>query len=81
MQFSVTESNGTTYKGTKIQIKNTIFSVVIVSGKHNYITIRKETANPFKTMGKQFANFDEAIANYKNAEMKLQLLKIELGLN
>jgi hypothetical protein len=80
MEFSISESNGTTYKGTKLKIKNTIFSVVIAEGKSNYINIRKETANPFKTMGKYFANFDEAVANYKGAEMKLQLLKLELGL-
>ena len=80
MTFNITKTNGTTYKGTKIQVKNTIFSVVIAEGKSNYIAIRKETANPYKTIGKQFANFDEAVLNYKSAEMKLQLLKLELGL-
>jgi len=70
----------TNYETKKIKIKNTIFSVVIASGLNNYVSIRKETNNPFKTLGKQFTNFDEAIKNYKSASMKVELLKLQMNL-
>jgi hypothetical protein len=70
----------TNYETKKIQIKKTIFSVVIASGFNNYVSIRKETNNPFKTLGKQFPNFDEAIKNYKSAAMKVELLKLQMNL-
>jgi hypothetical protein len=73
----ITESNGTTYKGTEIKVKNTRFHVTIASGKSNYINILKLTANPYGYAGKRFNNFDEAIANYKNTTMKIELLKLE----
>ena len=70
----------TIYKSSKFQIGKTIWSLVQASGKSNYVAIRKETSNPFKTLGKEFANFDEAIKNYKNPQMKLEILKIEMDL-
>ena len=72
-----TEANGTTYQGATIKIKNTIYSVVIASGKFNYVNILKKTANPFGYAGKQFDDFDAATINYKNASMKVELLKLE----
>ena len=71
----------TTYTTNKIKINKTVFSVLVAKGGFNYVAIRKETNNPFKTLGKQFSNFDEAIKNYKNANMKVELLKLQLGLN
>ena len=69
----------TTYNTIAITVKGNIFSITIASGLNNYIAIRKETNNPYKTLGKQFSNFDEAQQNYKCAEMKTALLKLELG--
>ena len=71
---------GTTYTTTEIKIVNTIYNVMVADGKFNYVSVRKVTANPFATLGKEFKNFDEAIAHYKNPQMKVELLKIELGL-
>lgn len=79
--MTITEINGATYKTTKITIgKKTIFSVMVVSGKYNYISVKKETANPFGLLGKEFKSFDEAVSHYKNPQMKLELTKIELGI-
>lgn len=75
--MEVTESNGTIYRGTEIKVKNTRYHVTIASGKNNYVNILKLTANPFGYAGKRFNNFDEAIANYKNPSMKVELLKLE----
>ena len=77
---TLTESineNGTTYQGAKIQIKNTIYEVVVVTGKSNYININKKTANPFGYGGKYFNDFDHASRNYKSASMKVALLELE----
>jgi hypothetical protein len=73
--------NGTTYTTTKIEIKGNIYSVMVVKGKFNYINVSKLTNNPFRTIGKNFNNFDEAVLNYKSAEMKIELLKIECNIN
>lgn len=72
--------NNATYTTKEILVKGNIFAVTIVTGRYNYVSIRKVTNNPFGTIGKEFANFDEAARNYKSSEMKTELLKIELGL-
>lgn len=72
--------NNTTYTTREISVKGNIFAVTIVTGRFNYVSIRKVTNNPFGTIGKEFANFTEAAKNYKSAEMKTELLKLELGL-
>lgn len=77
---SQTTTNGTTYTTHEIKIEKTVYSVTIATGRFNYVSIRKETANPWKTLGKQFADFDEAVRNYKNPTMKMELLKLEVGL-
>lgn len=70
----------TSYVTHDIQIKNTKWNVLVVSGRYNYISVKKVTANPYGVLGKDFKNFDEAISHYKNPQMKVELLKIELGL-
>ncbi len=67
------------YTSKEIKIKNTIFSVLIVQDRNTlkYISIKKETNSPFNTLGKQFASFDDAVKNYKNPQMKVELLMIE----
>ena len=72
----------TTYQTKEIKIKNTMFSVLIAMNENGlkYVSIRKETNNPFKSMGKEFANFDEAVKNYKSPQMKIELLLIESNL-
>lgn len=69
-----------TYTSTNIKVKGNIYSVMVVKGQSNYISVSKLTNNPFGGPGKEFKNFDEAVKNYKSAEMKVELLKVELGL-
>ncbi len=75
----MTTTNDSTYTTTNVTVKGNVYSVLVVKGKYNYISIRKETNNPFKTIGREFKSFDEAAAAYKTPEMKIELLKIELG--
>ena len=70
----------TTYTTKNFKINNTTYSVVEARGVNNYISIRKETNNPFKTLGKQFSDYNEAIKNYKNASIKIELLKLQTKL-
>ena len=70
----------TTYETKTFKIKNTEYSVVIASGLNEYVAVRKITSNPFATLGKEFQSFEEAISHYKNPQIKVELLKIELGL-
>lgn len=73
--------NETTYTTHQITIGKTIFAVTVATGKFNYVSIRKTTNNPFGSLGTEFKNFDEAVSSYKNRTMKVELLKIEMGLN
>jgi hypothetical protein len=76
--MTVTETNYTT---KEILIKNTKWSILIVSGKRNYISIKKITANPYGSSypGKEFKSFAEAQQYYKNHEMKIALLNLEIN--
>lgn len=40
-----------------------------------YVSIRKETNNPFKGIGKQFNDIHEAIDSYKSIAMKAALMQ------
>ena len=73
-------ANNTTYTTTKFKIVNTLYSVTVAKGKYNHVTVKKITANPYGLLGKEFENFAAAICHYKNASIKLELLKIELDL-
>ena len=57
------------------------WSVIIATGQFNYVSIRKETNNPFKGSGKKFEDLVSAADHYKSPEMKIELLKIETGIN
>lgn len=63
------------------EVKGDTYKVLHATGKNGYVNVRKHTNNPYKGLGKQFPTFDDAIANYKSADMKVELLKAELGLN
>ena len=76
-QFTQNETNYTT---TNFFIKNTEYKVLVVEGKFNYINVNK-ICGYRRSLGKDFKNFNEAAAAYKNPQIKLELLKIELGLN
>ena len=72
-------NNEQTYTTHKVFIKNTQWNIMIAKGKWNYISVQKVSPY-FRTMAKDFKTFDEATKNYKNAELKLALLKIELNI-
>ena len=75
----MTTQNETTYNTTSFFIKNTEYRVMVVTGNYNYINVCKVSA--IKSLGKDFKNFDEATKSYKNPQIKVELLKIEMGLN
>ena len=73
--------NGYTYQAHIVVIKNTTWEVLVVNGPRSYVSVCKKTANPFGgRMGTDFASFDAATQHYKSAELKLALLRIELGI-
>jgi hypothetical protein len=67
--------NMTTYTSTTIKVKGNTWSVVKASGRSKYFSIRKETNNPFKGLGKEFATEDEALQHYKSPAMKVALIQ------
>jgi len=72
--------NGSIYISHFIEVKGNVYRVLVVNGKFNYVSVTKETNNPYKTLGKEFSNLSEASKNYKSHEMQVELLKIETGL-
>lgn len=77
--MTTSTENGTTYTTTSFSIKNTEYRVMVVSGKYNYVNVCKVSA--IRSLGKDFKNFDEAAKSYKNPQIKIELLKIEMGLS
>ena len=71
--------NGAIYKTTQVQVLGNTYTISEVTGKYNYINVRKETNNPFKTLGKEFKTWDDACKAYKSPEMKTALLMAEMN--
>ena len=66
--------NDSDYTITEVKVKNTTYKILVISGKFNYINV-KMSKNV--GLGKEFKNFDEAQAYYKNPLLKAELLKVE----
>jgi hypothetical protein len=64
------------YRSTLVKVGKTEWAVMVVTGKTNYVSVRKVTSNPFGALGKQFENADAAIANYKSAKMQAMLIQV-----
>lgn len=77
-QGGLLESNGTKYFSKDFESKGNTWNILFVWGKFNYVSVSKKTNNPFRSgVGKEFKNVDEAIAYYKNPDMKVQLIFAE----
>ena len=76
-QVQKSEAYGTNYVSQQMVVSGNIWSVLQTSGKSNYVSIRKLTNNPHMTLGRTFANWDEAVQHYKSTEMKVALLMVE----
>ena len=71
--------NETTYTTTVFFIKTVEYRVTVASGKFNYVNVNKITA--IRGLGRDFINFTEAAKAYKTPQIKIELLKIELGIS
>lgn len=69
----------TTYTTYKTSFGKQDWTVIVVKGKFNYISIGKKTHTrvPFF---KDFSSFDKAIENYKDVKLKLFLELISVGM-
>jgi hypothetical protein len=68
-----------TYDSFNFYIANTEYRVTVATGKSNYVSVRKVTAMTSR-IGTDFKTFSDAISHYKNPSIKVELLKIEMGL-
>ncbi|RUP42336.1 MAG: hypothetical protein EKK63_01785 [Acinetobacter sp.] len=76
------ESNGSIYTSYKIAIGKTSYTVLVVEGKINYISVSKDMPNILRgSLGRDFKNFDDAVLGYKSPALKVALLNIELTHN
>lgn len=62
------------YSTIDVHVTGNTWSITKVTGKFAAVTVLKKTNNPFGLYGKLFANFDAAVANYKNTSMKTALI-------
>lgn len=74
----VIEKQGTTYTSHKVVIGKTQWTILVVKGNFNYISIYNDSYGR-RSMGKDYKTFDDAVLSYKNPQMKVALLKIEMG--
>lgn len=84
------EYNGTNFVTESLYIlvgDKTIYSLSKTTTKYvdgrnkESVIVRKMTNNPFGVLGKEFDTFNEAMSAYKTPEIKLGLLKLEMGLS
>ena len=76
-----TIANGSLYTTKKIEVKGKFYSVLVVTGKFNYILVSQDMHYSRRgSLGREFKSFDEAVKAYKSPEMKTELLKVEMGL-
>lgn len=71
------EYGTTTYKSTERKAGGNIYSFIVASGVSNYISVRKETNNPYKMAGKEFKNWKEVEAHYKSADMQIAIFSAQ----
>lgn len=69
----------TTYTTYKTSFGKQDWTVIVVNGKFNYVSLGKKTHTrvPFF---KDFSSFEKAIENYKDAKIKLFLELISIGM-
>lgn len=57
------------YKSKTYKVKGNDW-LVMFSSQYNYVSVKKQTNNPFGTLGKEFKSIHDAIDHYKSKEMK-----------
>ena len=75
----VANQDGSVFQGYEFNIGKTIWGVVTrtLNGETKTVTVSKLSPNPWWNGGKEFDSFDEAVGNYKNPTMKMNLRLIE----
>jgi len=70
-----------TYESSELVIKNTTYKFLLtkVNGKIHNVQIKRVQSNNRMNPMNVFWSIDEATSKYKNPEIKLHLLKLELG--
>lgn len=70
-----------TYESSELVIKNTTYKFLLtkVNGKIHNVQIKRVQSNNRMNPMNVFWSIDEATSKYKNPEIKLNLLKLELG--
>jgi len=70
-----------TYESSELVIKNTTYKFLLtkVNGNIHSVQIKRVQSNNKMNPMNVFWSIDEATSKYKNPEIKLHLLKLELG--
>ena len=80
-QVSETVANGTSYKAVTITKGKTSWTFLQVVGAFNYVSVRKNHANPFcNRLGTEFKSFDHAQEKYTDPNLKSMILMAEMAL-
>lgn len=76
MQISKDNIAGSLYQSVMVEVKGNKWEIMKVTGASNYVSVRKATNNPFATLGKSFADEDEALAHYKSPAMQTAIIQV-----
>ena len=80
-KVSRNDSSGTSYKSVIIKNGKQQWSFMQASGKYNYVSVRKDHANPFRNLlGNEYDSWDNAQEKYKSPSVKTMILMAELAL-
>jgi hypothetical protein len=81
-QVNTINTNGSIYTSYSVQMKGKKYTILLVYGISNYISISQDMPNFSRaTLGKDFKTFEAASNFYKSAEIKTALMLIELEFN
>ena len=69
------EANGSQYKSAEFTVGAKATSVMVVTGKINYVnvTVKSATQKAYRGLGKRFNTIAEALENYKSRELKMAI--------
>lgn len=78
-QTNLNSTKMTTYTSYSTSFGKQNWNVIVASGRFNYVSLGKKTHTrvPFY---KEFSSFEKAIENYKDANVKLFLELINIGM-
>lgn len=74
-------TSGATYKTVEVRASGNVWAFTQVTGKYQYVNVRKVTNNPYKGLGNDFPTWDAVESHYNSLPMQMAILTAQEFLN